>query len=417
MSQPPPPTLQDIYDEIRRLRDVVDILRNIQANHDDKINHITEVVEELSQGLPAAAAATVHTPEGTATADPHETPRAPKPLGVAFAEDIRMGKKKANVKREDDNDPWHSVSDSGDELPDEPASGTSTQRSSKARRSTTRATSTRAQSLAPGEGQKTAKMEVPKPYDGIKRGKSAEQWFTRMGLYIVMNRDRFDNEDQALIWILYNMEGKAADWATPIIDDITSDKPGAPKDVKELTARFTAAFSDPDAKRAAGRKIVALQQTTSTADYVTEFRNISADLDWNDSALQDQFLRGVHWKVKEQIALRDSDPSSIEELFNVAIRIDNIRRENDENRPKRPQPSGQRATTTTTTSTTSTARRVEIEKSPNYVAPEERDRRRAEGLCVKCGEKGHIFRNCPNGWKTKAKIETAKVGEDQPEKE
>jgi hypothetical protein len=36
---------------------------------------------------------------------------------------------------------------------------------------------------------------------------------------------------------------------------------------------------------------------------------------------------------------------------------------------------------------------------------------------VKCGEKGHIFRNCPNGWRTKAKVETAKVGEDQPEKE
>ncbi|CCO33219.1 Retrotransposon-derived protein PEG10 AltName: Full=Embryonal carcinoma differentiation regulated protein [Rhizoctonia solani AG-1 IB] len=415
MSQPSQPSLQDIYDEIRRLRDVVDILRNVQANHDDKLNHITEVVEELSQAAPTAA--TVHTPKGTATADSHETPRAPKPLGVAFAEDIRMGKRKTNIKREDDNDPWHSVSDSGDELPDEPTSSTSAKRSPKTRRSATRATSTRAQSLAPGEGQKTAKMEVPKPYDGTKRGKAAEQWFTRMGLYIVMNKDRFDNEDQALIWILYNMEGKAADWATPIIDDITSDKPGAPKDVKELMARFAAAFSDPDAKRAASRKIVALQQTTSTADYVTEFRNISADLDWNDSALQDQFLRSVHWKVKEQIALRDSNPTSIEELFNVAIRINNIRRENNENRPKRPQPSGPQATTTTTVSTTSTARRVEIEKSPNYVAPEERDRCRAEGLCVKCGDKGHIFRNCPNGWKTKAKIETAKTGEDQPEKE
>jgi hypothetical protein len=90
MLQPPPPTLQDIYNEIRRLRDVVDILQNTQANHDNKINHITKVVEELSQGLPAAAA--VHTPEGTAMADPHEMPRAPRPLGVAFAEDVRMGK-------------------------------------------------------------------------------------------------------------------------------------------------------------------------------------------------------------------------------------------------------------------------------------------------------------------------------------
>ncbi|CCO33427.1 hypothetical protein BN14_07502 [Rhizoctonia solani AG-1 IB] len=106
-----------------RLQDVVDILQNIQANHNNKINHITKVVEELSQGLPAAAA--VHTPEGTATADPHETPRASRPLGVAFDKDVRMGKKKSNVKQEDDNNPWHSVSDSGDKLPNEPTPGVS----------------------------------------------------------------------------------------------------------------------------------------------------------------------------------------------------------------------------------------------------------------------------------------------------
>ncbi|CCO33949.1 hypothetical protein BN14_08038 [Rhizoctonia solani AG-1 IB] len=234
MLQPPPPTLQDIYNKIRRLRDVVDILQNIQANHNNKINHITKVVKELSQGLPAAAAAAaaVHTPEGTATADPHETPRAPRPLGVAFAKDIRMGKKKANVKQEDDNNPWHSISDSGDKLLNEPASGTLAKRTFKMRRLVTRGTSTRAQSLAPGEGQKTAKMEVPKPYDGIKRGKSAEQWFTWIGLYIVMNRDHFDNKDQALIWILYNMEGKAADWATPSLTISPAISQGPPKTSK-----------------------------------------------------------------------------------------------------------------------------------------------------------------------------------------
>jgi hypothetical protein len=160
-----------------------------------------------------------------------------------------------------------------------------------------------------------------------------------------------------------------------------------------------------------------LQQTTTTTNYVTKFQNLSADLDWNDLALQDQFLHGVHWKVKEQIALQDSDPSSSEELFNVAICINNIHQENNENCPKCPQPSGQQATTTTIVSTTSTTQQVEIEKSPKYVAPEEQDCCRAEGLCVKCGEKGHIFQNYPNGWKTQAKIETAKVGEAEPEKE
>ncbi|CCO32321.1 hypothetical protein RSOLAG1IB_10974 [Rhizoctonia solani AG-1 IB] len=120
-------TLQDIYDEIRRLQDVVDAMQNVQTSHQDKINHINKVVEELSQGLPTAA---VHTPKGTATADPHETPRAPRPLGVAFAEDTKKGKQKAHVKREDDSDPWHNISETGDELPDNPI-GPSTQRSSK----------------------------------------------------------------------------------------------------------------------------------------------------------------------------------------------------------------------------------------------------------------------------------------------
>jgi hypothetical protein len=79
-------------------------------------------------------------------------------------------------------------------------------------------------------------MEVPKAYDGVKRGKTANQWFTQMGLYITMNANGFDNEDKALIWVIYNMEGKAVDWATPIIDDITSNKPSTPKNMKDLSS-------------------------------------------------------------------------------------------------------------------------------------------------------------------------------------
>jgi hypothetical protein len=36
---------------------------------------------------------------------------------------------------------------------------------------------------------------------------------------------------------------------------------------------------------------------------------------------------------------------------------------------------------------------------------------------MKCREKGHIFRNCPNGWRTKAKVKTTKLVEEQLEKE
>jgi hypothetical protein len=117
MLQSPPPTIQDI----------VDAMQNVQASHNNKINHITKFVKELSQGLHLAA---VHTPEGTATADPHETPRAPSPLGVAFAEDTKKGKQK-NIEREDDNNPWHSASDSREKFPDKPTTSTLTKQTPK----------------------------------------------------------------------------------------------------------------------------------------------------------------------------------------------------------------------------------------------------------------------------------------------
>ncbi|KAF8756857.1 hypothetical protein RHS01_03817 [Rhizoctonia solani] len=173
------------------------------------------------------------------------------------------------------------------------------------------------------------------------------------------------------------------------------------------------AFADPDAKRAAARKIAALTQTTTTSEYVTEFRNLMAELDWNTEAYIAQFTRGLHWKVKELLSTKDNIPDDdLEAIFAASVKIDNTRRENEENRPKK-LPA--KSPATVATSTTTTTQRVRLSEDPNYVSPEERDRRRASGLCVKCGQKGHGIKQCPNGWKATIK-EAAKVGEVESEK-
>ncbi|KAF8748438.1 Retrotransposon gag protein [Rhizoctonia solani] len=191
---------------------------------------------------------------------------------------------------------------------------------------------------------------------------------------------------------------------------IIKGKGNPPTTITALTAKFKEAFADPDAKRAAARKIAALTQTTTTAEYVTEFRNLMAELDWNEEAYIAQFTRGLQWKVKELLSTKDNIPDKLEAIFAASIKIDNIRWENEENRPKKvPTKAPVTATTTTTT-------RVRLSEDPNYVTPEERDCRRASGLCVKCGQKGHGIKQCPNGWKATPK-ETAKVAQDESEKE
>ncbi|QRW26816.1 Retrotransposon-derived protein PEG10 [Rhizoctonia solani] len=264
-----------------------------------------------------------------------------------------------------------------------------------------------------GSGVKRPKMELPDPYKGDSRGRKATQWLDRMLLWVALHRDQFDEEEQMVVWILYHMTDKAADWALPIIGTIIKGKGNPPTTIPALTAKFKEAFADPDAKRAAARKIAALTQTTTTSEYVTEFRNLMAELDWNTEAYIAQFTRGLHWKVKELLSTKDNIPDNdLEAIFAALVKIDNTCRENEENRPKKVPAKSPAITATTSTTTT----RVRLSEDPNYVTPEERDRRRASGLCVKCGQKGHGIKQCPNGWKATIK-EAAKVAEDESGKE
>ncbi|KAF8755009.1 hypothetical protein RHS01_05559 [Rhizoctonia solani] len=133
-----------------------------------------------------------------------------------------------------------------------------------------------------------------------------------------------------------------------------------------LNGKFKEAFADPDAKRAAARKIAALTQTTTMSEYVTEFRNLMAELDWNEEAYIAQFTRGLHWKVKELLSTKDNIPNKLEAIFAASIKIDNTRWENKENRPKKaPTKSPVTAASTSTTTT----QRVRLLEDPNCYKP------------------------------------------------
>ncbi|QRW17980.1 Retrotransposon-derived protein PEG10 [Rhizoctonia solani] len=166
------------------------------------------------------------------------------------------------------------------------------------------------------------------------------------------------------------------------------------------------AFADPDAKQATACKLAALVQMASTAKYVTEFCNLIAELDWNEEAYIAQLTRGLHWKVKELLSTKDNIPNNLEAIFAASIKIDNTCCKNEENCPKKAKP-----LVTTTTSTSTTTHRVCLSEDPNYVTLEERDCHCTSGACVKCGQKGHRIKQCPNGWKAMI-MESNKVAKE-----
>ncbi|KAF8747709.1 hypothetical protein RHS01_11296 [Rhizoctonia solani] len=85
-------------------------------------------------------------------------------------------------------------------------------------------------------------MELPNPYKGDSRGRKATQWLDACYCGSHFMRP-IDEEEQMVVWILYHMTDKAADWALPIIGTIIKGKGNPPTTIPALTAKFKEAFA------------------------------------------------------------------------------------------------------------------------------------------------------------------------------
>ncbi|QRW22528.1 Retrotransposon gag protein [Rhizoctonia solani] len=261
------------------------------------------------------------------------------------------------------------------------------------------------------------KVDHPDAYTG-KIGSKAKQWLTWMLAWTRLNLRMFSTNQEVLSFLLMNMKDSAGAWAHPHLNQLGSHQ-AIIQTVKGFKLEFLAAFGNPDATRAAKQKITTLTQSGTCADYITKFRTLAMELDWNDAALRGQFAQGLHWEVSQQIATRKHCPCTLLELQNAALVIDNaLRKERASHPPRDSKPSkpSNPARGTSTSQTTTGSRK--LSNDPNFVLEEEQSRCHAAGACIKCGKMGHKFAECCTGWKAtpiedkgKAK-ETAKIGKD-----
>ncbi|QRW23611.1 Retrotransposable element Tf2 protein [Rhizoctonia solani] len=264
----------------------------------------------------------------------------------------------------------------------------------------------------------TVKVDHPDAFKG-KIGSEAKQWLTCMLAWVRLNQRQFPSDLEVLSFLLMNMTEAAGAWAHPHLDQLGSHR-ALIQTVDEFKVEFLAAFGNPDATRAAERKITSLTQTGTCAKYITKLCTLQMELDWNDAALCGQFAQGLHWEVQKQIATRERQPHTLRELQDAALIIDNALREERASHPQQGNKSGKSSTTPNRGASTGqqATRTSPLSSDPNYVLEDKRNCCRAEGLCVKCGKAGHKFAKCRTGWKAtpkedkgKAK-ETAKIGKD-----
>ncbi|SPC60615.1 uncharacterized protein UHOD_11134 [Ustilago sp. UG-2017b] len=81
-------------------------------------------------------------------------------------------------------------------------------------------------------------------------------------------------------------------------------------------------FGDPDCIATAKQEIEALSQTTSVANYLTQFRQLQMTLNWGEDAMAWFFYRGLKENIKDDLS-RSGKPTDLETLIQRSLEIDN----------------------------------------------------------------------------------------------
>lgn len=264
------------------------------------------------------------------------------------------------------------------------------------------------------------KIADPPRFTGTDR-KKLKPWLAHIRLKISTERSRFETEESKVAYALSFLSDIAF---THYQQDILHrfhqvPRPYHLQSLDNLLEHLEENFGDRGAENAALREITELRQGTSAAySYFTKFSQISSYLAWEGTAFRDHFYRGLRDEIKDELS-KTTLPGSLEELAGRAIEIDNRLYERRmerkvqsgipaSNNPRSLRSNGHGSGTHRTRSnssppslrspigTPSTAMEIDATAPKKRLSPQEKQRRKQEGLCLYCGKAGHFAPNCPS---------------------
>jgi hypothetical protein len=244
-----------------------------------------------------------------------------------------------------------------------------------------------------------ARHNKPPEFDGKDKA-AANTFLAHLHLHFLAAPHLFPDDFSKILFAATYLRGPAFSWLEPHLlrknDPIVGSWSAFQK-------AFLEALGDPDRERTVTRSLQTLIQTGSAATYSTEFFRLAAFLQWNDQALQAQFLVGLKPEVKAALALSDRDFATVQDLSSFVIRLDNrlfdCRKETRRTTAPTLQTTFPATTPRASHTTPSGPTPMVLDANrPRFrtLPQEERQRRFRLGLCMYCGGAGHTAFDCPN---------------------
>ena len=167
----------------------------------------------------------------------------------------------------------------------------------------------------------------------------------------------------------------------------------------ELRKAMEQVFGDIDERMSAAAKLQKLRQTTTVRQYITEFQTITANLDWDEEALNDKFEEGLKPEVRSALIYYPRGPRDLDELFERAQRVDREmwnKKDYQDRRIRKPYNEYGQGTARfydRQKNRTRFDRQGDVIMTGAKVSMVDANRKKA-GDCYNCGKYGHYARNC-----------------------
>lgn len=240
------------------------------------------------------------------------------------------------------------------------------------------------------------KLPDPEKYNGV-RGQ-LRSFVGQLRMKLRHNADRFSSEESRVVYAISRMERSVVSVVAPLLDAGT-----LPCDtLEELVTLLERAFGDPDRQGTAKRELNALKQRNRDFhQYLADFQRIMADLQYSDQAKTHALVDGLSSELQQALVTQVL-PQSFDEYVSLLVRLDNQQRlfsrfsSASATPPRRyPTPPTQ-PPVAAPVADRSFAEPMDLSRRRGPLSAVERQRRQTEGLCLYCGQPGHLARGCPN---------------------
>jgi hypothetical protein len=276
------------------------------------------------------------------------------------------------------------------------------------------------------------KLRDPEPFTGDK--KTVDEFIMSCRMKIRAQPTRFPDEATKVIWASSFFSGAPKIWFQPFLERYSEER-DTPKEFQSFetfAAALRALYGDPNLVKQAIRSIRELRQITSVSDYTAKFESFRWNTKLGEDTLKLFFYDGLKEHVKDMLATLPVEPETLGELQTAAIRFDErayerrMQRTRETNPPSNParhidegnmNPASAWRTNARNTNSpwrmgtiatalprlgpltpaTDGSTPMELDATGRRrISPEEKERRYRFGLCLICGQRGHLCRECPS---------------------